>query len=44
MSDKAGATIDTVFCLPLICMPDLEKSKNIIFSPWGYENIQNDVA
>ena len=25
-------------------MPDPEKSKNIIFSPWGHQNIQNDVA
>ena len=35
---------DAVFCLPSICMQDPEKSKNIIFSPWGYENIYNDVA
>ena len=25
-------------------MPDLEKPKNIIFSPWGHENIYNGVA
>ena len=36
--------IDTVFCSPLIYIPNLEKSKNIIFSPWGCENIQNDIA
>ena len=36
--------VDTVFCLPSICMPDLKKSKNIIFHPWGHENVQNYVA
>ena len=36
--------IDTVFCSPLIYVPNLEKSKNISFSPWGCENIQNDIA
>ena len=36
--------VDTIFCLLSICVPDLEKSKNIIFSPWNYENIQNDVT
>jgi len=25
-------------------MPDPEKPKNIIFSPWGQENIYNGVA
>ena len=44
ISDKEGETVDTVFCPPLICMLNLEKSKNIIFSPWGCENIQNDIA
>jgi len=44
MSDKEGAAIDTVFCPPSICVPDHKKSKNIIFSPWGRENIQNDVV
>ena len=39
MSDKVGAAVDTLFCPPLICVLDLEKSKNIIFSPWGRENI-----
>jgi len=33
------ASIDTIFCLPLICMSNPEKSKNIISSPWGRENI-----
>ena len=36
--------IDTIFSLPSICVQDLEKYKNIIFSPWGHKNIQNDVA
>ena len=31
--------VDTVFCLPSICVLDLEKSKNIIFSTWVHENI-----
>ena len=39
MLDKEGATVDTVFCPPLICMQDPENSKNIIFSPWGHGNI-----
>ena len=39
MSYKEGATVDIVFHLPSICVPDLEKSKNIIFFPWGCENI-----
>ena len=33
MSYKEGAVINTVFCPPMIWVPDLEKSKNIIFSP-----------
>ena len=37
-------SVDIVFCPPSICMPDPEKLQNIIFSPWGRENIQNDVA
>ena len=36
--------VDIVFCPPSICVPDPKKSKNIIFSPWGYEDIQNDMA
>ena len=32
MSDKEGATTDTVFCPPSICIPNLDKYKNIIFS------------
>ena len=36
--------VDTVFCLPLICMPDFENSKNIIFSPWGRKRIYIDVG
>ena len=44
MSDKEGAIIDTVFCLPSIYMPNPKKPKNVIFSPWGRENIQNDVT
>ena len=36
--------VDTVFCSSSICMLDPEKSKNIFFSPWGRENIQNDVV
>ena len=44
MSDKKGATIDTVFCPPSIYMPDPKKTKIVIFSPWGREKIQNDVA
>ena len=31
--------VDTVFCLPLICMLDSENLKNINFLPWGRENI-----
>ena len=44
MSDKEGATVNTVFCSPLICVPNPEKSKNVIFSPWGCEDIQNDMV
>ena len=44
MSNKEGAAVDTIFCSSLICMPDPEKSQNIIFSPWGRKNIQNDVV
>ena len=36
--------VDTVFCPPLICMPDLEEPKNIIYSPWYHEKIYNGVA
>ena len=36
--------VDTVFCPPLTYMSDPKKSKNVIFSSWGCENIQNDVA
>ena len=36
--------VDTVFYSLSICVPDPEKSTNIIFSPWGRENIQNEVA
>ena len=27
--------VDTVFCLPSVCVLDPKKSKNIIFSTWG---------
>ena len=30
--------VDIVFCPPLICMTNLKKSKNIIFSTWGRED------
>ena len=36
--------VDTIFYPPLICVPDLEKSQNIIFSSWGRKNIQNDAT
>ena len=36
--------VDTVFCSSTICVLDSKKSKNIVFSLWGHENIQNDVA
>ena len=38
------AVVDTVFYLPLIYVPNLKKFKNIIFSQWGHEDIQNYVA
>ena len=44
ISDKEGAAVDTVFCLPSICVPNPKKPKNIIFSPLGHENIYNGVA
>ena len=44
MSDKEGAVVITIFCLSSICVLNLEKYKIIIFSAWGHENIQNDVA
>ena len=31
--------VDTIFCPPSICVPNPEKSKNIILSPWGSKNI-----
>jgi len=39
-----GMLVDTIFYPPLICMPDPEKSQNIIFSSWGRKNIQNDAV
>ena len=39
MSNKEGAAVDTIFSLPMVCLLDPENSKNIIFSPWGHENI-----
>ena len=36
--------VGTIFCLPSICVLDPKKSKNIIFSSWVYESIQNDVV
>ena len=39
VSNKEGVAVDTVFCLPSICVPDLQKPENIIFSQWGHENI-----
>ena len=41
---KPFLDVDTVFCSPSICVLDLKKSKNIIFSPWGCEDIQNDMG
>ena len=38
------AYVDIVFCPPSICVPNSEKFKNIIFSPWGRKNIQSDVV
>jgi len=42
--DESDEGVDIVFCSLLICLSDLEKSKNIIVSSWGRENIQNDVV
>jgi len=39
LKTEAYIFVDTVFCLPSICVPDPEKSKNIIFSPWGHKKI-----
>ena len=36
--------VDTVFFSSTICVLDSKKSKNIFFSLWGCENIQNDMA
>ena len=36
--------VNTIFCSPSIWVPDLEKPKNIILSPWGHENIYNDMS
>ena len=36
--------VDTIFCPSSIYVLDPKKSKNIIFSLGGRENIQNDVA
>ena len=36
--------VDIVFCSSTICVLDSKKSKNIVFSLLGRENIQNDVA
>ena len=44
MSWLVAIFVDIVFCPPSIRMQDLEKSQNIIFSPWGRKNIQNDMA
>ena len=33
ISDKERVIVDTVFCLPSICVLDPKNSKNIIFSP-----------
>ena len=44
MVHKLNVCVDIVFYLPSICMPDLEKYKNLIFSPWGHQNIYNGVA
>jgi len=33
MLNKEGATIDTVFCPPSICVPNPENPKNIKFLP-----------
>ena len=34
-----GMCVDTVFCLPLICVPDPKNSKNINFATMGHKNI-----
>ena len=39
MLDKERAAVDTVFCPLSIYVLDPEKSKDIIFSLWGHENI-----
>ena len=44
MSDKEGVVVITIFFPSSICVLNLEKYKLIIFSAWGHENIQNDVA
>ena len=36
--------VNTVFCLPLICMSYHKNSKNINFLPWNRRNIWIDVA
>ena len=36
--------VDIVFCSSTICVLDSKKSKNIVFSLLGRENIQNDVV
>ena len=38
-SFRTLVSIDTAFCPPSICVLDLEKSRYIIFSPWGHEDI-----
>ena len=40
---KFKMDVDTVFCLPSICVPDPRKSKNIVLSLQGHEDIQNNV-
>ena len=39
-----GVSVDTVFFPPSICMLNPKKPKNIIFSPWGHENIYNGMT
>ena len=43
-TSKGVDNVDIVFCSPSFCVPDPKKPKNIIFSPWGHENIYNGVA
>ena len=43
MGKQSMLGVDIVFCLPSICL-DPENFKNMIFSPWGCENIYIDVA